>query len=107
MSRIYCSFSLKTVHGKNSHSPGLTAALLQLNVMGGGPEEVTLVGVTPDRDNQETCLSAAVQSALPGLLEMALAELAKHGVVPKKKKAPCREISGGREEPRLSSVKTD
>lgn len=73
------------------HDPGLTAALQQLELMESGPAEIVLLGAAPDRTNLNTGLSKSMRSALPGLLEMVIQELAQHKIFPKKRATPLPE----------------
>jgi len=70
---------------RTPHDPGLTAALLQFELMENGPGEITLLGVVPDRTNTDVALSSAARSVLPGLLELVMQVLAKHGIFPKER----------------------
>lgn len=76
---------------RTPHDPGLTAALLQLELLETGPRDITLLGLAPDRTNTETGLSSAARSALPGLLALVLEELARHGISPTPRDPPLPE----------------
>lgn len=77
--------------GRTPHDPGLTAALLQLELMESGPDEIILLGMTVDRTRLEIGLSHSVRSALPKLLDMVIRELESHGIFPKKREKPLPE----------------
>ena len=76
---------------RTPHDPGLTAALLQLELLEDRPRDVTLLGVAPDRNNTDTGLSLAARSALPGLMAMVMEELARHGIFPQERDNPLPE----------------
>ena len=64
------------------HDPSLRDALLTAEFVGGGPEEVLLVGVIPAKVEMGTELSPEVKAALPLVEGAVLEELATWGVKP-------------------------
>ena len=76
---------------RTPHDPGLTAALLHLELLGHGPSKVCLVGMVPDRANKDAVLSPAARSALPGLLDMVVEEVANLCGLPSKREVPLPE----------------
>lgn len=70
------------------HEPGLREALLTLEVGGGGPREVRLLGVVPLRVETGVGLSEPVRAALPRLVDAVLAELGALGVAFRKRARP-------------------
>jgi hydrogenase maturation protease len=57
------------------HEPGLREALLTMELSGGRPRRVRLVGIVPERIDVPVGLSAPVRAALPRLLSRVLEEL--------------------------------
>jgi len=70
------------------HDPALRETLLMLDLTGEGPSEITLVGVVAELTDMGIGLSDAVTSALPAATEAIVAELAKLGVVAKRRDVP-------------------
>lgn len=82
------------------HDPGLKEALLLTNLVGRGPREVLLVGVIPDGTRARVGLSPPVRAAVPRAADEVRAELARLGIRPVLRRAPCPpdiwwEESGG------------
>ena len=72
------------------HDPGLKQALLGLEFVQRGPQEVLLVGVIPESTASEVGLSLAVQAALPAVESAVLEELCRLGF-PARQADPPRE----------------
>jgi hydrogenase maturation protease len=72
------------------HDPGLKEALLALEFAGRAPQEVLLIGVVPESTTMGLELTAAVQAAVPSVLEHIAGALAKFGS-PARRRA--REVS--------------
>ena len=70
------------------HEPGLRETLLTLEVGGGGPCEVRLLGMAPARVESGVGLSEPVRAAMPRLVEAVLAELGALGVPPRRRARP-------------------
>jgi hydrogenase maturation protease len=70
------------------HDPGLRAALHRVELLGGSPPEVCLIGVIPASLDGEPGLSPAVRAALPAAETAILAELGRLGVVPARREPP-------------------
>ena len=64
------------------HDPGVKEALLALEFAGDGPSDVFLVGVIPGNVEQSVGLTAAVQNAVPAVVDQILAELERLGYTP-------------------------
>lgn len=64
------------------HDPSLKDALLTADFVGGGPEEVLLVGVIPEKVEMGTELTETVAAAMPAIEKEVLAELARWGIEP-------------------------
>lgn len=70
------------------HEPGLRETLLTLQVGGGGPSEVRLLGMVPARVETGVGLSEPVRAAVPRLVEAVVAELGALGAPPRKRARP-------------------
>lgn len=73
------------------HDPGLKEALAALQLAGGGPKEVLLIGLIPERIAPGIGLSPAVRAAVPAAVETLARELAARGarLVPRRpRRAP-------------------
>jgi hydrogenase maturation protease len=64
------------------HDPSLRDALLTAEFVGGGPEDVWLVGVIPARVEMGTELSSEIKAALPQVESAILDKLATWGITP-------------------------
>jgi hydrogenase maturation protease len=62
------------------HDPGVKEALLALDLAGGGPSEVLLIGVVPAKVRTGTGLSPAVRSAVPRAVRAVLRDLRRRGL---------------------------
>ena len=62
------------------HDAGVREALLTVAAAGMGPRDVLLVGVVPEWIATGVNLSAAVRAAIPTVIDLITAELARHGV---------------------------
>jgi hydrogenase maturation protease len=78
----------RPVQAMNLHEPGLREALLTLEFSGGGPREVRLVGIVPERVDTGVGLSPAVRAGVPRALAEALAQLTELGVEPERRDPP-------------------
>ncbi len=72
-------------HRLSPHDPSLKDALLTADFVGGGPDEVLLVGVIPERVEMGTELTETVRQALPAVEAAVLDELKRWGIGPEKK----------------------
>ena len=72
----------------NPHAPGLTETLLSMEMGGGGPREVLLVGIVPAATEVGVGLSAPVQAAVPRALRVVLEALAALGRSPRRRPDP-------------------
>jgi len=70
------------------HDPALRETLLMLDLTGEGPNEITLVGVVAELTDMGIGLSEAVTNALPAATDAVVAELAKLGVVARRRDVP-------------------
>lgn len=61
------------------HEPGLREALMATELSDCSPEEILLVGVVPESTEGGTRMTAAVQEAVPGVLERVAVELERLG----------------------------
>jgi hydrogenase maturation protease len=77
--------------GRTPHDPGLTAAIQQLELMGNGPDNIVLLGLTPDPTNTGSGLSRTVFSAIPELLKAVISEVERVGIRPEKRANPLPE----------------
>ena len=67
------------------HDPSLRDALLTAEFVGGGPEDVWLVGVIPARVEMGTELSPEVEAAVPAICSKVLEILVQWGVQPQER----------------------
>jgi len=70
------------------HDPALRETLLMLDLTGEGPSDIILVGVVAELTDMGIGLSQAVSRALPLATEQIVAELAKLGVVARRRAEP-------------------
>jgi hydrogenase maturation protease len=70
------------------HDPGVKEALLALEFAGGGPQQVTLVGVIPAHVDHGSRLSDAVRGAVPEAADAVVAELSRLGVAARRRPEP-------------------
>lgn len=66
------------------HDPSLRDALLTADFVGGGPQDVLLVGVIPAKIEMGTELSPEVKAALPQVDTAVLEQLASWGITPRR-----------------------
>jgi hydrogenase maturation protease len=76
---------LKPAQRMSPHDPSLKDALLTADFVGGGPQEILLVGVIPAKVEMGTEMSAVVKEALPKIETEVLSELSRWGITPEKK----------------------
>lgn len=74
------------------HDPSLKDALLTADFVGGGPEDVVLVGVIPERVEMGTELTETVAAAMPAIEKEVLTELARWGIVPEKRSQATHDV---------------
>jgi hydrogenase maturation protease len=61
------------------HDPALAEALTLVELAGGCPPTVVLIGITPENCDKGTSLSAAVRNAIDGAVDAVLLELRECG----------------------------
>jgi hydrogenase maturation protease len=72
----------------NPHAPGLQETLLTLELTGGAPRDVLLVGVVPASVEVGIGMSPPVRRAVPEAIRAVLAELARLGVEARPRELP-------------------
>ena len=87
-------------HRMSPHDPSLRDALLTADFVGGGPEEVLLVGVIPERVEMGTELTDTVEAALPAIESEVLKQLGRWGITPKRRVDAHPEVWWTRKDPK-------
>jgi hydrogenase maturation protease len=70
------------------HDPGLGDALLTLQLSGGGPDDVLLVGIIPTEVKTGVGLSDAAKAAVPRAVAAVVDALTRRGFPPRPRRAP-------------------
>lgn len=70
------------------HEPTLREALMRLQMMDAGPQDVTLIGAVPEHLELVRGMSDKMKAAVPVIIERVLVELARLGVTVTKKAQP-------------------
>jgi hydrogenase maturation protease len=70
------------------HEPGLREALMATEMSGQSPDEILLVGVVPSSTSEGTRLTDAVLEAVPNVVAVVAAELARVGRPPRRREPP-------------------
>lgn len=72
----------------NPHQPGIREALMVLDLEGGGPREVLLIGAVPDRVDAGVGLSPALRNAVYAAMDLVVEELTRLGHPPVLRSSP-------------------
>ncbi len=72
----------------NPHQPGVKETLMLLDLEGGGPSEVLLIGAVPDRVDTGVGLSPALRDAVYAVMDLVVEELTRLGHPPALRPAP-------------------
>jgi hydrogenase maturation protease len=73
--RMTGSDLLASSSGRSVHQLGVADLIAALALVSATPQDIVVLGVQPAHTDWGTCLSPAVQAALPGLVEAALEQL--------------------------------